>query len=303
MKTWKVFIFSLVMCVVFSANGIIIFAHPEASEHDKELESVLFEEGYSKYQSDTIKNNVKALELASYLTIDQFGGNGEKQYETLKNMKMGDLPRKFSTIDYSYVPGDTDKKVTPNTHRMYTHQGWDRNYTSKNRETEKFWKTRRKILLGTVNSIFKFDNITFGRYGEKCNSFAGIVYYVHILGDYDEADNYKKIALLPDLAGRENTNSDDRDYDIITALRGYIQILFADQKSSYEYKELMDGLDNISKGAGKIVQSVGGVNTDEKFEEYHQYSNEILELLKEYIPKLLKNEEFFSKVFYPDETK
>ena len=155
-----------------------VYAHPEAREHDAELEKVLFEDGYSKYQSDKIKNNIKALEYASYLAIDQFGGNGVNQYNTLKELKMGGVPRKFSTIDYRYVPGTT-KLINANTHRAYTHQGWDRNYSSKGKDIQKFWTARREVLLGTVNSIFDFDSVTIWGYSDKCNSMAGIIYYVH----------------------------------------------------------------------------------------------------------------------------
>lgn len=303
MKKRKVLALSLIACISILVSAIPIYAHPNASQHDSELEKVLFEDGYSKHQSDEIKNNIKALEYASYLTIDQFGGNGEEKYKELKKMKMGGLPRKFSTIDYNTVINNPDKKINANTHRMYTHQGWDRVYTSKSKEANKFWSNRRKVLLGTVNSVFDFDNITLFGYSEKCNSLAGIIYYVHILGDYDEADKYTKISLLPDLAGRDNANEDDKDYDMITSLKTYIEVLFEDQKSSTDYKELMDGLDEIGGEAGKIVQSVGGVNTDEEFTEYHQYADDILKLLIEYMPTLLKNEEFFAKVFYPAQTK
>lgn len=303
MKKWKLFVIALIVFFSMLIGEITAYAHPNASEHDSELEKVLFEDGYSKYQSNEIKNYIKALEYASYLTIDQFGGNGKAKYKELKKMKMNGLPWRFSTIDYCTVINSPDKKVNANTHRMYTHQGWDRDYTSKSREVEKFWNNRRKILLGTVNSIFDIDKVTIFGYSEKCNSLAGIIYYVHILGDYDEADKYTKITLLPDLAGRDNANDDDKDYDMVTSLKSYIEILFIDQKSSIEYKALMDGLDDIGDDAGKIVQSVGGVNTDEEFLEYHQYANDILDLLIEYMPTLLKNEEVFAKVFYPDKTK
>lgn len=282
-----------------------IFAYLQAYEHDEELGAVFFEEDYSKYQSDKIKNNVNALEMASYLTIDQFGGKGEKTYDELREMNMSGLPWKFLTIDYSYIPG-TDKKVSPNTHRMYTHQGWDRNYASKSKGSkaaDKFWEKRKKILLGTVNTIFKFDAMPLFGYGEECNSLAGIIYYVHILGDYEAAKNRDRIKYLSELTDQENTDGDDINDGMITSLRGYIEVLFVDQKSSDEYKKLMEKLDEIEKGADKIDQSFGGVNTDEEFQKYHKYSNILLKSLKEYMPKLLKKEEFFSEVFYPDETK
>ena len=41
----------------------------------------------------------------------------------------------------------------------------------------------------------------------KCDSFCAVVYYTHILGDYDEADNYKKLALLIPLAGHDGTDN------------------------------------------------------------------------------------------------
>lgn len=303
MKKWKFYIIRLIVVFSLLIGETLAYAHPEASEHDSELEKVLFEEGFSKYKSNDVKNAIKALEYASYLTIDQFGGNGEFKFKELKRMNMGGLPWKFSTIDYNTFINHPDKKINANTHRMYTHQGWDRDYSSKSKEAEKFWTNRRKILLGTVNSVFNIDSVTLFRYSEKCNSLAGIIYYVHILGDYNEADKYTKIAFLPDLAERNNANADDKNYDVITSLKSYIEILFADQKSSTKYKTLLDGLDNIAVDAGKIVQSVGGVNTDGEFTDYHQYADDILELLIEYMPTLLKNEEFFAKVFYPDQSK
>ena len=274
------------------------YAHPNASEHDSELEDVLFEDGYSKYKSDDIKNKVKALEYASYLTIDQFNGNGKSKFDELKIMKMKGLPIKFSKIDYNEDFNNSNKKISANTHRLYTHQGWERNYTAKGKNINKFWQNRRKILLGTVDSVFDFESSSLLGYSDKCNSMAGIIYYVHILGDYNEADKYTKISLLPHLAGRENANEEDKDYDIITSLESYIEILFKSQKETTEYKALINGLDDIADNAGKIVQSVGGVNTDDEFDEYHQYADETMELLKEYMPKLLKNEKFFAEQFY-----
>lgn len=269
-------------------------AHQQAREHDRELEAVLFEDGYSKHQSNAIKKNIECLEAASYLAIDQFGGKGEdKSFNVLKSADMGGLPFSFASIDYYEDLQGNGKQINANTHRKYTHQGWDREYETKS--AKKFWKARRKVLLGTVDSIFDFKGNGLTGYSEECNALSGIIYYVHILGDYNEADNYKKVSLLTDLAGHEKTDKND----MITALKGYTEILFADQKQSNDcYKELMDGLDNIAEDTGKLVNSVGGVNTDDEFEEYHQYADDIMELLVENVPKLLKKEGFFNEVFY-----
>lgn len=281
-------------CILVISALITCYAHPTAGEHDKELEAVLFERGYSKYQSEKIKEYVTALEYASNLAIDQYGGSGEDKYRLLKKWGMGGLPLQFKTIDYSEDLFDGGKKINPNTHRMFTHQGWDIDYGDS--KVNKFWKSRKAILLGTVNSIFGFGKLSAIRgYSDKCNSLAGIIYFVHILGDYVEANSKDKILYLTDLSGRID------GADMIPALQNYIDILFQDQKSSQDYKDLKKGLDDIGEKAGKIVRSTGGVNTDEEFHEYHQYAVDLLELLQEHMPRLLKNEEFFRNVFYPNE--
>lgn len=146
-----------------------------------------------------------------------------------------------------------------------------------------------------MNSIFDFGKFsTFTGYNDKCNSLAGIIYFVHILGDYDEANVRSKIVYLADLSGRID------GCDMIPSLQHYIETLFQDQKSSQDYKDLMNGLEDIGKKAGRIYRSTGGVNTDEEFQEYRQYAVDLMELLQNHMPQLLKNEEFFKNVFYPN---
>ena len=85
----------------FLSSLMVAFAHPTAAEHNKELEEVLLGNDFSKYKSEKIKNSIKALEYASVLTIDQFGGNGEEQFKQLKAFKITGIPLRFSSIDYS----------------------------------------------------------------------------------------------------------------------------------------------------------------------------------------------------------
>ena len=41
------------------------------------------------------------------------------------------------------------------------------------------------------------------------------------------------------------------------------------------------------------------IKTEEQYKLYQNEANKLMGLLKEKIPPLLKNEEFFAKVFYP----
>lgn len=283
--------FFLINC--FSLNCL---AHPDSREHDKELMAVLFSktETYTK-NSDTNKY-IDALKYASNLTIDQFGGSGEDKYNALKRWKMRGIPSKFSDIDYKYViPGGTTQ-ISANTHRRFTHQGWIIDFGIT--EANKFWDTRKKVLLGTVNTIFEFNKMPIViKHDKECEYFCGIIYYVHLLGDYDEADNYKKLNLLVPLAGSND------GVDMISNLREYIEYVFVEQKQSSDYKDLMEDLDKIEKTARPIQQSSGGVNTDEEFDKYKKCSDDLLNSLIQHLPVLLKNEEFFSNVFYPDITR
>lgn len=99
----KKYLFPLILICIIICCSIPVQAHPDAREHDKELESVLFVEGYSKRQSEDIKNAVRDLEYASNLTIDQFGGKGRDKFKTLQRELIIGFPVKFSSVDYKYV--------------------------------------------------------------------------------------------------------------------------------------------------------------------------------------------------------
>ena len=247
--------------------------------------------------SDTDKY-VKALKYAPALTIDQFGTTGEVKFNYLKEWKMRGIPSKFSDIKYEYViPRGNAKKVNANTHRRFTHQGWIVEFEYS--EANKFWKTRKKVMLGTVNTIFEFSKLPIViKPDKKCEYFCGIIYYVHILGDYMEADNFNKLEYLVPLSG-----SNQYGIGMTSDLKKYIEYVFADQNHSSDYIELMKGIEKIEKRAKPIQQSNGQVNTDEEFAEYHKCAEDLLELLKKHMPVLLKNEDFFKNVFYPNVTR
>lgn len=294
----KFIIFSAAFCT-FICSTITCFAHPTQAEHYKELEQVLFVEGYSKNQSKEIKKAITNIEYAQYLCVDQFGGKGKKnQYKSLKKQFIAGFPMSFSSIDYDYAitaKGKSSKQINANTHRRYTHQGWNREYNSK--YADKFMGKRDQVLLSTVNSVFDDfkSHPLIGSYDKQCDALCALIYYVHILGDYDEADKYTKVALLIPLAGSSD------DWDICFQLEKYLPNLFKTSKKTQKqrYDDLMSGIKDIDERASDLYRSTGGVNTDEKFAEYHQCADDLMALLKEKVPYLLKDEPFFKKVFYP----
>ncbi len=91
------------------------------------------------------------LEYASYLAIDQSGGNGEEKLNFLKSKKARHLP-KLAEFDLT--------GIFYGNHRNYTHRGWDYAYpVPKDESQDKAnWPARKNILRSTVNKVCDFGD-------------------------------------------------------------------------------------------------------------------------------------------------
>lgn len=255
----------------------------DAEEHDEYLEKVLFgNPDYSKAHTD-VKDKIQMLEYASYLAIDQCNGKGQEKLDFLKSHRVKKLP-KLSEIDLD--------GIFYGSHRNYTHRGWDYKY----QDDKANWPERQKLLKSTVNKIFNFGAWNERRdYKSKtCESFSALIYYVHILGDIIEEDNYKKNDLTISFA---KNNVSDSNPDVFWELKKHCEVVFENNTDSMTYKSLIQKMDVLAGKARSIAGSDGGVTTNEKFEEYHGYAEELMDLLCNYVPLLLKKEVFFKEVF------
>lgn len=267
--------------------AIPVFAH-EREEHDDDIEYVLFGDRDYKETHPNDSRKIQAIEDATYLCVDQFNGNGKKELENLQNEKIPEIPKTIDEFDFkgNYA------------HRNFTHRGWNVNYDS-----SAHWDVRQKILRNTVDKELFSDVKTIftwlpwndekKNYKEQCENFCVLLYYIHIIGDHIEADKYTGLAYVDPL-----TNLNDRENPgIIPDLIKCCDTLFKDQTNSYTYKEFRQELEALQVTSDKLTSSKGGVNTEEKFVEYHKCSEDLLELLSIYVPKLLKKEDFFAKAF------
>ena len=277
-------IFVLLLYAPINAFGF------DEGEHNEYMERVLFgKTAYKQVNKEELKNVVQSLEYASYLCVDQYSAhlhpNDSKKIEYLKNRKIDDVPE-LSEIDF----------IGNQYHRRYTHKGWNYNYENDDKAN---WQKRKTLLLNTVNKELRFGyfskKLWFG-YDPKCEHFAALLYYVHVLGDYIAAEwktketTYNMIHLA---------DQHDKSNSLIIELQQHLSALFKDQKKeSYDYKGLMKAIDEINSKASAIQHSEGGINTEEEFNIYHQCALDLMDVLIERVPKLLKNEEFFAKVFY-----
>ena len=284
----KRFISFLIVCSLICSFTMPVMAH-ERTEHDAEMEYVLFGDREYRKTHPKHKEKIIAVEDAVYLCVDQFNGSGQKYLDNLNEKKILGIPKSIDEFDF---------KASGKNHRMYTHQGWNLSPDKK-----VHWDIRQKILRNTVDkelfsdvksllSFMPWDS-NGRKYKEQCESFCELLYYVHIIGDHIDTKRYDAFYGLDPL-----TRLNDRDNPgIIPDLISCFDKLFESQKNTYTYNELKQELESLMDKSDKLTRSTGGVNTDEKFAEYHQCAKDLLKVLSIYVPKLLQKEEFFLKSF------
>ena len=286
MKKYIVPVCVLIVFFLLSANTFAF----TGDEHNKYLQQVILGREYKEKLKDvSLSEKVELLECASYLAIDQYNKGGVEELDTLKE-KVEGVPDRIEEIDFS---GNS-------THRVYTHKGWDNKYYTKIELEKAHWDLRKNILTSTTKQIWIDED-------EKSEAFAQIVYLVHILGDHiydmserktktgisreqsvnydmlsEEIPVYKNIIPMLGFAGRADK------HDVVQELLLNLEKLFPDQLGSKDYILLRRGLKTISNEAGAILQSQGGLNSNEKFFKYYSYSEDAMELLIRYFPKLLE---------------
>lgn len=268
-----VFLSVFLTALFFCTNSSYAYTR---DQHDTYMCEVLFK-SFSTISSPN--ENIRALAAASYLSIDQFNGNGASDLEFLRSFGVEGLPSTISEIDF----------LSNSQHRKYTHRGWD--YTDITMQDK--WPIRKNILLNTADKIFDFES------DSQKEAFCKVLYYIHLLGDREQntkqqkdKKSYKVSELVMEVGGTADNN------DIISGLMSCIEDLFRDQRSSHKYRSLYSKLSKYNRKYKKIVGSIGGVNSMKKVDDYYKLTQKVIKLLTYYFPEMLKEEEFFSRVFY-----
>ena len=287
----------IVIVAIVLGVSMPVMAH-ERNEHDRQLEYVLFGDKYYSRNHPENKDKVKAIQCAAYLCVDQFNNKGEKDLEYLENRDIPDLPDKIKEIDYD---------SSGNAHRYNTHMGWDFDFVkSRNdKDWDKTWQVRKGILINTIDKelmseVKSFvviqwvkDLIEDNHYDEKCDSLCALIYYVHLIGDAEEAKTCQSLSGMYKLT---NLN-DNENPGVIPDLIKHCEILFQDQINTFKYRGLMKDLDSIKSRSKKLTGSVGGINTDEELQQYKQCATDLLDCLARYVPNMLMEEDFWTEAF------
>ncbi len=240
-----------------------------AEDHDSYMNSVIFGNSFTADKKSEI------LSAASYLTIDQYSGNGQDKLDVLEKNNIKKLPS-LSDIDFN---GNQH-------HRKYTHLGWNHSYS----DDKANWNERKTILLSSASKIFKFGffNGWFGYYNDKCDSFCALVYYIHILGDcIDYSD--KNDGLSDDVIPLVAVNPSLQEPDVFYELKHYLGILFSGQKNTTSYSSMMQEIENYEINARAIISG----NTVDAF-ELATIEDDLMQALSNYVYPLLQNEQFYA---------
>jgi len=156
----------LLAIVLLFIIGSTAFACDE-KQTDTYVTQILFGDRALSRSSD---EKVKMLLAALYLCSEQSDGLGQDKIDYLKQHKVSGVPT-LSSLDIkgAYI-------------LECSHNSWEYEYAG----AKKNQNNRRTVLQHTVNKVFNFGlfNNLFGSGSGKCNSFAALLYYSHILSDY-----------------------------------------------------------------------------------------------------------------------
>lgn len=92
-----------------------------------------------------------------------------------------------------------------------------------------------------------------------------------------------------------NLDSDNSKPDLINAVNKHLAVLFEDQKDSYNYISMMNEISEVAIEAGTVGDK--GETEAQQYIKLKEYEYRYFNILKKYVPELLKNEDFFSSKF------
>lgn len=172
MKRLVAFLLALVLIISIPAH---VFACDE-SQTDTHIKEILFGHNASRLEND---ERVTMLLDAVYLCCEQADGRGQEKLRFLKGQGMYLLPS-LSSLD-----------IKSASLIECSHNSW----TYKYQKEQEAQDNRKTVLTRTVNKVFRFGRLNSwrGTDDKKCESFAALLYYFHILADY-VADDPKETA-------------------------------------------------------------------------------------------------------------
>lgn len=275
MKKRFAWLLVIIHCVAL-ANAAFAY---DAKRHYKDISNVLFGGAYQGADEKALV----ALKYATTIAIDQSGNDDAEQLKYLHTYGVPNLPNNVTDTIEMNPKGIHIAKS--NKHRAYTHQGWTYSYSKTLSAAN--WLVRKNVLRETAKKVFRFDSVD----NPQCDSFCAVLYYVHILGDLLEDSTYKENGQIISLVEAHPRRQYEPNTDIFIELEHYLPILFETQTNDPYYKQLMRKLKRLHNDAKVMAIEAGksgGFTKGERMDEYHQCVKDLMSILAENMPNLLK---------------
>lgn len=293
---------------IFALCSVPYALSHEGDQHYREIEAVLF--GPSKFRivgNDEKKKLLQHLEYVTAIAIDQNNGSHSGMFKDLQLYGVPNLPPNM-TDPSNGNDNNINFRCSRGIHRKYTHLGWTFTYRieyDKNKEPiTSNWPVRKKMMVETVRKVLGSD-----KYKEEIyDSFAAILYYVHLLGDMQtDSTRTERDQVIPliDKHGLGDIISYKANRDVFTELHHYLPILFQGNvnKTYQSYYDRM--IRQIKQLYYKVKTTMkdnikNGTATEDNYltsEQLDRYSRELLKILSDNMPTLLEHS-YFSGVFY-----
>lgn len=164
MKRITAFFLAVVLSLSLCTQTVIACNEEQT---DTYIPQILFgDEAFSRSSDEHVIMLLDAL----YLCSEQADNQGQDKIDYLKSKKVFGVP----TLSKLNISGGSLLECS--------HNAWEYEYA----EYKDVQVNRRKVLQNTVNKVFDFGLLgnLFGSKDGKCNSFAALLYYSHILADY-----------------------------------------------------------------------------------------------------------------------
>lgn len=253
---------ALLFLVLFCTSGIYpkhdFTDNNGGAGHADDISKLLTGKGYySNSGNHKLFPVLTGLTYIMYLTVDstwysEEGGiphdnvDKAKKYLELhqRELKTNGIPN----IKNFLTPGGSF-------HGEYTHLGWD--HPSYAPDTAKKWLVRKEILRDFLGKHFAFglNDSTDIIKPSKRDSFAALLYYVHILGDHEnntittarsripiknpDEQNDEETGIITHWEGNDRNNNGTPTTTIVEELNHHLKILFDDQKNTSQYKNII----------------------------------------------------------------
>ncbi len=219
-KRWSAFLLAIVL--LFSSSSTAFACDEEQT--NTYITQILFGD---RAQSKANDENVKMLLAALYLCSEQADNLGQDKADCLKKGRVSGVPNLASLN----IKGTFLLECSHNT--------WEYEFAG----AKKIQASRKTVLRNTVNKIFDFGyfNNLFGSSRGKCDSFAALLYYSHILSDYLADDPTETSALCGDYAIPSFSGSPQH------ILNGDMPTFTEEEKNITDLTPQLSGLDELGR--------------------------------------------------------